>query len=245
MKQNNPLYNDSAAIADFNGICADLRAGKLILATKDIRRLLKCMVYYDELREIIEGCKTGFDYPKAYSRAIVGLGAHAVFKLPQSPKLRVALVVCLLAEFDMQKRDLIKFVLDYFPSENSNRAYERFAENLIYPFQEAFNLIYGGGGIPETVQYEDECGSLSVGLAAQAHRLLSDITKALTGASMDAAARDECLTVTEGFTLALDTRDPFLIKVIWIGLKRTLAGIRPVAGKLRDLEEILRVYKAI
>ncbi|MDR3216925.1 MAG: hypothetical protein LBT55_05875 [Clostridiaceae bacterium] len=245
MNKNNSLSGDNTALSEFNAVCNDLRASKLILASKEIRRLLKCIAYYDKLRETVDASKIGFDYPKAYMRAATGLGSRTAFKLPKGSKARVALVVCLFAEFDMNRRNLMKFILDFFPAENGNRSYEQFAENLVRPFQEAFNLVYKGEDVPAEEQGAEEAAALAEGLADQARYVLTALVEAVKEASIETEERDECSAILEGFELALDTRDPFLLKVIWIGLKHTLSGIRSAAKKLRELEEILIIYKAI
>ena len=128
---------NNEAVAAFTAQCDEFIGSKLIMSNQKIRMVLKCLAYYDELRGIVEDCKYNFDYEAEYSRAIVNLGTVTIFRLPSSARKKVALVVCLLLDFDEPRRDFVKFIQDFYRAEDKNDSYVGFINGVIAPFKEA------------------------------------------------------------------------------------------------------------
>lgn len=129
-------YNNEA-VAAFSAQCDEFIGSKLIMSNQKIRMLLRCMAYYDELKKLAYDCRFNFDYDDEYNRAIVNLGTATIFRLPASLRKRVALILCLLLDFDEGRRDFVKFVQDFYRADDKNDSYVGFINGIIAPFKEA------------------------------------------------------------------------------------------------------------
>lgn len=114
-------YNNEA-VAAFSAQCDEFIGSKLIMSNQKIRMLLRCMAYYDELKKLAYDCRFNFDYDDEYNRAIVNLGTATIFRLPASLRKRVALILCLLLDFDEGRRDFVKFVQDFYRADDKTTA---------------------------------------------------------------------------------------------------------------------------
>ena len=115
-------YNNEA-VAAFSAQCDEFIGSKLIMSNQKIRMLLRCMAYYDELKKLAYDCRFNFDYDDEYNRAIVNLGTATIFRLPASLRKRVALILCLLLDFDEGRRDFVKLVQDFYAALSEQADY--------------------------------------------------------------------------------------------------------------------------
>lgn len=231
------------AQSSLNAVLDEFEQSKLMSAGKCVSTLLKCLAYYPELRKAVEGCTKNFDYEKAFSHAAVNFGTHASFNLPENPRRQVGLCVCLFSEFDLAKRDLMKFVFDFFPAETRQDSYAAFLEGVVKPFKAAINAVLEGKAVSDGARRgEEELSAVNEGVTEQANFVVLNMVDVIRGASLEDAERAECMTVLEGFALAVDMRDSVLLKTVWIGLKNTLARYRLCAKQLKELEKILKDF---
>ncbi|HRR90331.1 MAG TPA: hypothetical protein P5161_06105 [Eubacteriales bacterium] len=237
----------SEAIAALDAAANELMSSKLMTAGLSVKNLLRCIAYFPELRKAAESAVKGFDYPRAYSRALANLGTHTTFKMPENPKKQAALGICLFTEFDLHKRDFMKFVMDFFPRENRGESYSAFLNAVAAPFIKSFKYVLEGGLAVKEEEIKAEAAAVAVsqGIAEQSKYIISVITETVKGASLEAAEREECQTVIDGFSLAVDTRDPILLKVVWIGLKNTMTKFRLCHKQIKELETLLNAYKSL
>ena len=224
------------------GAFEDLKSAKLIYAVDNLRRILKCLAYYDELRTALEFCSRGFDYRAEKSRAFSTVNGESALRLPKVGKTLVAFVANLLVEFDNRTMDMITFCGTYFPAENKQTSFDFFFEEVLAPFKFALvNVVVGGGvDVPDAVERVVEFAPS--GLTQRAEYLVVGIYEAVASENFDEEAREELKVMTEGFAAALDSRDSLMIRAIWLGLRRALDSVGICKKETSQIDEVLRLY---
>ncbi|MEG1613725.1 MAG: hypothetical protein RR357_06130 [Clostridia bacterium] len=234
---------DSEAVCAFVAQCDELMNTKLIMSNQKIRMLLKCMAYYDDLREVVDDCKYNFDYDEEYSRAIVNLGTATVFRLPNSMRKKVALVVCLLLDFDEPRRNFVQFLQDFFNSEDRNEAYGSFCKNIIAPFKEAVLFLMSDEGKNSNTEEKDsKKREVNVAISEQTDYYIRTAIEATNSSKLDEAERKDIIFMLDNLKTILDLRDAQLIKAYWLGLKNTLQYNKLFNKNAQGLEEVLKAY---
>lgn len=230
------------AVAAFTAQCDEFIGSKLIMSNQKIRMLLKCLAYYEELRSVVEDCKFNFDYESEYSRAIVNLGTATVFRLPKSPRKKVALAVCLLLDFDEARRDFVKFIQDFYREEDKNDSYAGFINGIIAPFKEAMlYLLSDEGGNADELRDEKQI-EVNAAISEQAEYYIKTQMEAVKESKLDASDRKDIIFMLDNFAALLNMRDAQLIKAYWIGLKNILWTHKLFGKNARGLEEVIKAY---
>ncbi len=235
----------SEAMCAFAAQCDELMSSKLIMSNQKIRMLLKCLAYYDELREVIDDCKFNFDYKDEYTRAIVNIGTVSVFRLPASPRKKVALVVCLLLDFDEPRRNFVQFLQDYFDfnADDRNAAYFAFCKNVIIPFKEAMLYLLSEGGKNEAIEEKEiKKIKVSTAISEQTDYYIRTAVETVNSSRLDDAVRKDIIFMLDNLKIVLDIRDAQLIKAYWIGLKNILQHYKLFNKNALGLEDVLKAY---
>ncbi len=155
-------------LAVFTNSVNNLIESKLILVDKNIAMVLKCVASSDTLCKVLSNAIRTTPYATEFSRAKVtwttGDGrVVSQLKLPVDRNRLFAFVVCLLTEVDSGRRNLLDFLKEFYDSTDTNRGYEKFANEVLKPFKQA------GIGLLSNVDPE----SLSTEKVARAERFFS------------------------------------------------------------------------
>lgn len=230
------------AVAAFSAQCDEFIGSKLIMSNQKIRMLLKCMAYYDALRKLVEDCRFNFDYDAEYNRAIVNLGTATVFRLPSSQRKRVALIVCLLLDFDEGRRDFVRFIQDFYRAEDKNDSYVGFINGIIAPFKEAVLTLISEDDKADFEIRDDKRIEVNAALAEQAEYFIRTQISAVKDSKLDLDTRKELVFVLDNFLTVLNMRDAQLIKAYWIGLKNLLVSNKQYSKNADALNNVVKAY---
>ena len=88
----------------------------------------------------------------------------------------------------------------------------------------------------------DRQGSMTACCADMLERFKLDIVSLVDDGSLSEEDRKDLLTMLEGYSAALDTRDTLMIKAVWLGVKRALASLKMCAKEIAAMDELLRLY---
>lgn len=220
----------------------DLQNAGLIMADKKIKAVLKCLAYYDEFRTVLAYCSDGFDYAAEKRKALQKAGDYHVLRLPKNAKTLVPLVAGLLVEFDDGTEDFISFCATYYPAADRQGSMTACCADMLERFKlDIVSLVVEGVKeeaplVERTVEFAPE------GLQKQTEYLLVAMVRAVDDGSLSEEDRKDLLTMLEGYSAALDTRDTLMIKAVWLGVKRVLASLKMCAKEIAAMDELLRLY---
>ena len=220
----------------------DLQNAGLIMADKKIKAVLKCLAYYDEFRTVLAYCSDGFDYAAEKRKALQKAGDYHVLRLPKNAKTLVPLVAGLLVEFDDGTEDFISFCATYYPAADRQGSMTACCADMLERFKlDIVSLVVEGVKedaplAPRTVEFAQD------GLQKQTEYLLVAMVRAVDDGSLSEGDRKDLLTMLEGYSAALDTRDTLMIKAVWLGVKRALASLKMCAKEIAAMDELLRLY---
>ena len=220
----------------------DLQNAGLIMADKKIKAVLKCLAYYDEFRTVLAYCSDGFDYAVEKRKALQKAGDYHVLRLPKNAKTLVPLVAGLLVEFDDGTEDFISFCATYYPAADRQGSMTACCADMLERFKlDIVSLVVEGVKedaplAPRTVEFAQD------GLQKQTEYLLVAMVRAVDDGSLSEEDRKDLLTMLEGYSAALDTRDTLMIKAVWLGIKRVLASLKMCAKEIAAMDELLRLY---
>ena len=220
----------------------DLQNAGLIMADKKIKAVLKCLAYYDEFRTVLAYCSDGFDYAAEKRKALQKAGDYHVLRLPKNAKTLVPLVAGLLVEFDDGTEDFISFCATYYPAADRQGSMTACCADMLERFKlDIVSLVVEGVKedaplAPRTVEFAQD------GLQKQTEYLLVAMVRAVGDGSLSEEDRKDLLTMLEGYSAALDTRDTLMIKAVWLGVKRALASLKMCAKEIAAMDELLRLY---
>ena len=220
----------------------DLQNAGLIMADKKIKAVLKCLAYYDEFRTVLAYCSDGFDYAAEKRKALQKAGDYHVLRLPKNAKTLVPLVAGLLVEFDDGTEDFISFCATYYPAADRQGSMTACCADMLERFKlDIVSLVVEGVKedaplAPRTVEFAQD------GLQKQTEYLLVAMVRAVDDGSLSEEDRKDLLTMLEGYSAALDTRDTLMIKAVWLGVKRALASLKMCAKEIAAIDELLRLY---
>ena len=220
----------------------DLQNAGLIMADKKIKAVLKCLAYYDEFRTVLAYCSDGFDYAAEKRKALQKAGDYHVLRLPKNAKTLVPLVAGLLVEFDDGTEDFISFCATYYHAADRQGSMTACCADMLERFKlDIVSLVVEGVKedaplAPRTVEFAQD------GLQKQTEYLLVAMVRAVDDGSLSEEDRKDLLTMLEGYSAALDTRDTLMIKAVWLGVKRALASLKMCAKEIAAMDELLRLY---
>ena len=234
-------YNNEA-VAAFSAQCDEFIGSKLIMSNQKIRMLLRCMAYYDELKKLAYDCRLNFDYDDEYNRAIVNLGTATIFRLPASLRKRVALILCLLLDFDEGRRDFVKFVQDFYRADDKNDSYVGFINGIIAPFKEAVLTLLSDDEKADFELRDEKRIEVNAALSEQADYYVKTQITAVKDSKLDLDTRKELVFVLDNFITVLNMRDAQLIKAYWIGLKNLLITNKQYSKNAEALGNVVKSY---
>ena len=156
--------NELNKISAFIDSCDDMINGKFILADVKILKILNMIASSEPLYRYIQECLIDFDFSREFSRAEVQNRLNnGNFVPPVEKEKLVAMVFCLLVEFDKKHLDFYSFISNNFATLTPGGEYGLFAKTLLVPFKniiaEHFGLTNGASNVevaPEPVQPQTE-----------------------------------------------------------------------------------------
>ena len=230
----------------FECTCDELISSKFIMSAQKIKNLLKCVAYYEDLRTVVEQSKLGFDYSKELAKAMLTLDGKNIFKLPSGSSKILALVTCMLLDFDADRLDITKFIKDFYPSLSHNLSFKTFCTEIIEPYRKSMleRLEQSHDNLVVDIEHKaDEAINLvNEAIIEQSEQIIAQAISLIKGADIGAELRSECLLMLEGYIYSLETRDERKITIAWIGLKNTLSQVKTVENSLDKLKEVLKMY---
>jgi type III secretion system FlhB-like substrate exporter len=135
---------DITKAADFISSINNLINGKFILADVKIAQVLKKIEDSPALFEYIQQSLIGFSFERDFRKSeITNRFNGGVFKLPAEEKTAIALIFCLLVEFDSKSIDFYEFIKDNFPTLDNKGDYHAFSETVLVPFRDVVAFRFG------------------------------------------------------------------------------------------------------
>lgn len=238
------------SLIKFNDAINAFYNSRLIIVDKVISGFLSTIVGTPELIELVSDSAKTSNFRLEYNNAVgVDRSGNPVFRLPHNPRHIVALVVGLLFEFDKKTISIVEFVTKFYPAEASHDSYLAFLDAVIKPFAEAFRKLLTGDKTIETIA-DNASDAPRRALDEKAReecdywvRMLMDSVIASNNISDE--LRLDSVTMIKGMLYALDTGNPIIIKLVWIGMRNTL-NIGNIGNReLNEIETILANYSLI
>ena len=115
-----------------------MRKSKFIMSQQKIAQVLSSIAESENLYATVEYCLQGFDFDLELRLATLKNEGECELIIPANSKTAVALVFCLLSQFDLGKSDFTEFLTKYYSQLDILTAYEVFCETIILPFQKSF-----------------------------------------------------------------------------------------------------------
>ena len=161
------MQNNGECIQALTSAFDDLRTGNTLNLDKNLRSILKCLVYYPEFRKVLEQCNRNFNYDYEKGRSTGKLGNSYVFRLPKNKKTMVALVAGMLVEFDAGDMDIVTFACKYYPSTTRSDSFAAFYSAVLEPFKFAVCAFVRDGVSDEPTPVKREVALANDGLSKE------------------------------------------------------------------------------
>lgn len=138
--------NELNKISQFLNSCDDMINGKFILADIKILKILNMIASSEPLYRYIQECMINFNFPMEFGRAEVKNQLNnSNFVPPVEKEKLVAMVFCLLVEFDKKQIDFYTFINNNFATLTPGGEYGLFAKTLLLPFKNVIAEHFGLG----------------------------------------------------------------------------------------------------
>lgn len=227
---------------------------KLILADKAITGVLKFIASCPPLLQCAKSSLEEYTYAQEFvrCRSVVTLpdkSAITRLKPPPTPARIFSFVLCLLTEFDTNKRSLTDFLNDFYPMENPNDSYSAFADQFLRPFKHAGESILSSAD-PESFNYKQE--EIAEKYFNQEHIYISSAASQALLTLIDKLRvrldyesffsqqeKQDCFEILFALERALQLKNPKLIRLIWIGFKNTLTRQRIAEPYIKAIYALL------
>lgn len=240
---------ETEAVQAFLAQCEELESSSFIMSYNKIRMLLKCLAYYPELRNLVDDCKYNFDFDREYSKAIVSLGTSNAFSLPLSNRKKVALVVSLLLDFDVPRRDFVRFVMEFWPSSDRTKSYQGFVGGVIIPFKKALLDLLSAKDeatpVAEIRETDARRQEVNIALAERATYLIDSAIAAVKEARPSEEVSRDLQFMLDAFTTVLEQRDSQIIRAYWVGLKNYLSQNKIATKETAEIDGLLKDYLTV
>jgi hypothetical protein len=147
--------NDSdGCLLDFDKVCDELCASKIILADKKVSELLQVIAGSRRLYELAVECTDAFDFDFEFRKAQRMSDGKKGLILPTGRRKLIAFVFCLLYCIDIKEISLDELAHDYYPDATINREFENFCRAVIHPFRRAVGEEFLDDSEPPVPQRE-------------------------------------------------------------------------------------------
>ena len=231
------------ATAILNQAKTDFGTSKLIMVDQVIRKFLGRVANDPMLYRVLVDCNRGFDYEGEKKKATVHDRFGVRFVLPRNRHTVVALVTGLLYEFDKKEGgSVVNFVLKHFNSDATHLSYQRFLEEVIYPYLAAFADLTAPV-VPEEDPPETAPTTVPEAVREEAENWVKRLLDLVIGDNDTyESERKEMILMLNGLTYVLGEQNALLIPIVWTGLKNTFGDYPRGERELQELERVLFNY---
>ncbi|MGI6701693.1 MAG: hypothetical protein ACOX3U_04450 [Christensenellales bacterium] len=221
----------------FRAKCLKLVQSKFLLAQPCIAAVLKCIIASPELYGFFKDVIVNIDLEKELMKATVA----GKLVLPESKRLKCALITYLLNQFDNNGLDLMKFISRYY-DKDTNIGYQIFSSEVIMPYIDIVGDLFLNAAEEEESREE----AVNSAVSDMADDILKNILTAINADnSLNEKQRKEMTAVTEGMMIALINLDRKVIIALWIAMKQILGRNRKINKLLKELEKLFIDYMII
>lgn len=252
-------YEFNGTVDAFTAKCDEAAQSGYILADNKISNLIKFLVTSSETYEILEESLRDFNYELEFMKARTGYTVKENItkyhlNLPSDRNKLIAFCFCMLTEFDLKTKDLHDYLLEYFYAGNGNLniCYEEFCKSIIKPFKRAIELSLKDADeeiekneVTERAEkyFTNEAVPMSPAAVEQIKLTIQELThKIQSDSSLNLSKKSELISVTDGLSNAVSTKEAKLIRIMWIGFKNTFKLYKPAQKILAILEEQLGAF---
>lgn len=222
-----------------------IRSASLITADSAISNLLNTLTGIPQLFDVLKECNRDFDFKSGFHSATSTDGSGSLV-LPIGKRQTVALVTGILLGFDRHELPIVDFIMTRFPAENHTASYLRFLQEVITPYEKAFLECMSKGAVAIDEAVSDEVAPVTrfpdnaqEDVVFYLNELRSEI--ALMNSVGD-AERSELATVVNGLEYIIESKNPLLIKVGFLGMKNSFALYGSVPRQIAGIEEVLKLF---
>lgn len=225
----------------------EFRNAKIVYIETKLKRVLKCLAFYPEFREVLKVCNKNFNYAAEKSKALVRINDRNTVRLPSSKTKLVAFVSLLLLDLDRGgSNEIVSFSNAFFPDINDETSFVNMFENIVVPFKNALFEFVRNGVSEEDLETQAIPVQPAVELAPSdiGERTEKNIVRLYTAvdeSALSEKARSEILFVIEALASAIDARDAKTIKAIWLGLKALLTLNDVCQSECAAMDESLKI----
>ncbi|MDD3831885.1 MAG: hypothetical protein PHW00_04440 [Clostridia bacterium] len=231
-----------------------LITSKVILSDMAISAVLKCVASNKLLVDCAMQSLSEYSYPSEFARAKTiltspdGVNQYRL-KTPPTPIRIFAFVMCLLTEFDSGRRNLTDFLYQYYSNPNVDTSYQLFAEQFLRPFKRAGENILRSID-PSSFNKEQEqtanryFSAERIYINSYVLEQLSDenesiIIKLQNDTYHSAQDKIDCTEIAKAFQMALYSKNPRLIKLLWVALNYATVNTKSTDTHLRKMKQLL------
>lgn len=221
-----------------------IRKASIITADSAISSLLSAITGIPQLFEVLKECNRDFDFKSSFHSA-VNSDRMGSMVLPNGKRQTVALVTGILICFDRHELPIVDFIMTRFPSESHTTSYSRFLQEVIGPYEKAFLECMSKGAVAIDEAVSDEVAPVTNfpdNAQEDVSFYLSALREDIVGANLSDAARAELSTVVGGMEYIIETKNPLLIKVGFIGLRNSFSLYDVNTRQIAGIAEVLRLY---
>lgn len=222
-----------------------LHSASLITADSAISNLLNTLTSIPQLFDVLKECNRDFDFKSGFHIATNTDGSGKLV-LPIGKRQTVALVTGILFGFDRHELSIVDFIMSRFPAANHTASYLRFLQEVIDPYEKAFLECLTKGAVAIDEAVSDEVAPVTrfpdnaqEDVEVYLNELRSEI--ALMNSVSD-AERAELSTVVNGMEYIVESKNPLLIKIGFLGLKNSFALYGAVPRQIAGIEEVLKLF---
>lgn len=241
-------------LQNFSERANTLIESKLILTDKAISNLLKTISITEPMKQAMALSLKDVSYSTEFLRCKTTITApdgsvQCKLKLPENDVRLFTFIVCLLVEIDIGQRQLVDFLKEFFPSQDANISYIIFADNVLVPFKKAGESIIKNSD--SELQIETSQSNTKNFFEAERTYIQSNVLELLVSeieamrsrlkGEMFISQRDkvECNLMVDSLQNAILSKNPKLIRIVWVGFKNTLNRYKSMEMSLKELENHL------
>ena len=240
------IHTKEDAFRLFDEAVTALINSNFIITQKPITDLLRCLVFSEQLRTFLAECKKGVDYEAELHAAVRETETGYEFVLPTGNKRIIVLVTGILRDIDMGTRSMTAFLHDFYPVQDNHEAYHLFCDDVLLPYKKAFRQSFlFDSDLPEQASEEERTTVGEAVIEGAAPYFAALRTVFLGDNKLSQKVRDELIYLTDGLYYALEKGDAKMIKIVWTGLKLSLAKYKKAERKFSDISEFLALYALI
>lgn len=212
-------------IKSFLNACAELKNCKFIMATTNLKDLLKRIVNCPELYRLFEAVTKDFDYLLVKSKCLItsndGIFSKSYVLLPQTIGERLAFIFCLLVEFDRETINFNDFLRIYYPEDGSYYAgYLSFCSQIIDSLSECIEHVFRNELSAPDLKIENSLPPADYKKAEQISAiglLISREIRYISGTELSDDDKESAVKILSGLNTAIKYGDDELIDALLCG----------------------------